>query len=407
MLKNKTKIIVVFLALILLFSTFSVFADNETSDNEPTAISTDTSADEIEDSVENIVSDEHNHDHDDSYKNSDVYLTGDNITIDYIVDGNLFILADTVTINSQIGGDAFILAKNVIIDEEGYVFSNLFTIAESVEIKGVVYDAFALAENFTIESGYVYRDLKVACDTLNINGPVGRNAFVDCSTMNFNTDENTNGIIYGNLSYSSDSEISIPENVVNGTVDYTAPKVSPEKSIRSIIVDYILDLGEFLAFVLIIWLVCLVLAPKFLANTNNYVGKKTLNILGYGLLSLIAIPIACIILILLQLTSGFSFFLLALYILAIIVSKSLFTITANNYVCSKLKINKNTGIFGMLIVSGIVIWAITQIPYIGGLVSFIISVLGLGILVASILPKKAEKDEVVMENEDSKKIDKE
>ena len=148
MLKNKTKIIVVFLALILLFSRFSVFADNETSDNEPTAISTDTSADEVEDSVENITSNAQAQE--DSYKNSDVYLSGDNITIDYIVDGNLFVLADTVTINSQIGGDAFILAKNVIIEEEGYVFSNLFTIAESVEIKGVVYDVFALSENFTI-----------------------------------------------------------------------------------------------------------------------------------------------------------------------------------------------------------------------------------------------------------------
>lgn len=407
MLKNKTKIIAVFLALILLFSTTCVFADNETSDNEPTAISTDISTDEIEDSVENMTTDAQAQE--DSFKSSDAYLAGDNISIDYVVDGNLFVCADTVTIDSQIGGDAFIMAKNLVINENGYVYSNLFVIAESVELKGVVCDAFALSQNFNISGGYVYRDLKVACNTLNVNGPVGRNAYVSCSTMNFNTDEKTNGIIYGNLDYSANSEISIPENTVKGTVNYNAPKVSPEKSIRSIIADYILDLGGFLAFVLIIWLVCLVLAPKFLANTNKYVGKKTLGILGYGLLALIAVPIACIILILLQLTSGFSLFLLALYVLAIIVSKSLFTITANNYVCSKLKINKNTGIFGMLIVSGIVIWAITQIPYVGGLVSFVISVLGLGILVASILPKKSEKDskkdEVISENKDDKKID--
>ena len=97
MLKNKTKIIAVFLALILLFSTTCVFADNETSADEPTVISTDTSTDEIEESVENIVSDEHNHDHYDenSFKKSDVYLAGDNITIDYVVDGNLFICANT------------------------------------------------------------------------------------------------------------------------------------------------------------------------------------------------------------------------------------------------------------------------------------------------------------------------
>lgn len=405
MLKNKTKIIAVFLALILLFSTASVLADNETSDTGIMAISADTPTDEIEDSVENMTSNVQAQE--DSYKKSDVYLTGDNITIDYIIDGNLFVCANTVTINSQIGGDAFILAKNVIINEEGYVFSNLFTIAESVEIKGVVYDAFSLSKNFTLSGGYVYRDLKLSCDTLNVNGAVGRNAFVDCATINFNTDQNNNGIIYGDLNYTSNSEISIPENVVSGSVNYTNTKILENKSVASIIADYILDLGEFLVFVLIIWLICLVLAPKFLANTNKYLGKKTLRILGYGLLSLIVIPISCIILILLQLTSVFSLFLLALYILAIVISKSLFTITANNYVCSKLKINKNSGIFGMLIVSGIVIWVITQIPYIGALISFVITVLGLGILVASMLPKKSKEDskenEIVIENENTKK----
>lgn len=405
MLKNTTKFIAIFLVLILLFSTNFVFADNENSNDETMEISANTETNEIEDSIEDTTANTELQE--DTYKKSDVYLSGDNISINYIVDGNLFIFADTVTINSQIGGDAFIFAKNVIIDEEGYVFSNLFTIAESVEIKGVVYDVYALAQNLTISKGYIYRDLKAACDTLNINGVIGRNAFVNCSSINFNTDENTNGIIYGNLNYIANSEFSIPENVVNGTVNYTPSSISSGKSIQSIIADYILDLGEFLAFVLIIWLLCLVLVPKFLANTNKYVGKKTLNILGYGLLSLILVPIACIILILLQLTSGFSMFLLALYILAIIVSKSLFTITANNYVCSKLKITKNLGVFGMLIVSGIIICVLTQIPYIGGLISFIITVLGLGILVDSMLPKKSKKNQVVTENKDAKEIDKE
>lgn len=402
MLRSKTKFIAIFLILILLFSTTFVFADNETTDEGIMPISENT--DEIENSVQNQVATAQSQE--DSYKKSDVYLAGDNITIDYIVDGNLFVCADTVTINSQIGGDAFIFAKNVIINEEGYVFSNLFTIAESVEIKGVVYDAFALSKNFTLSGGYVYRDLKVACNTLNINGIVGRNAFVDCATINFNTVQNNSGIIYGDLNYTSNSEISIPENVVSGSVNYSNTKTLENKSVGSIIADYILDLGEFLVFVLIIWLICLVLAPKFLTNTNKYVGKKTLRILGYGLLSLIVVPIACIVLILLQLTSVFSLFLLALYILAIVISKSLFTITANNYVCSKLKINKNSGIFGMLIVSGIIIWVISQLPYIGGLVSFIITILGLGILITSILPKKYSKNEVKDEVVETSKEDK-
>ena len=171
--------------------------------------------------------------------------------------------------------------------------------------------------------------------------------------------------------------------------------MSSEPSVQAIIANYLLSLGGFLVFVIIVWLACLLLVPKFLDNTNNYVGKKTLSVLGIGLLSLIVVPIVCILLVFLQLTFGISLFLLAIYILALIISKSLFTIAANNYVCSKLKINKKLGIFEMLIVSGIVVWILTQIPYIGGVISFITTILGLGILVISLFPKKSKKDEVV------------
>lgn len=398
MLKNKTKIIAIFLTLILLFSATCVFAENETNSeviNEGIMpISSDTNTNEIENSVENPTNNsgiDNSGLQGDNYKKNDVYLTDENVTIDYIVDGNLFVCADTVTINSQIGGDAFILAKKIIINKEGYVFSNLFAISDSIEIKGVVYDVFALAKNLTISNGYIYRDVKASCETLNINGTIGRNAFINCPNINFNTEEGSKGVIYGDLNYSSNSEISIPENVVTGKVIYTPiQETENEITIQSIL----FDLGSFIAFVLIIWLICLILAPKFLNNTNSYVGKKSIAILGFGLLALISIPIACIILILLQLTIGFSFVLLAIYILALVISKSLFTIIANNYICSKLNINKNLGILGMLIISSIVVWAISQIPYVGGFISFIIIVLGLGILVYSIFPKKIDNTEV-------------
>lgn len=390
MLKNKTKIIAFLLVLILAITSSFVYADNETSSENDIALISDTSETKpVETNVENTVST--NETSKDSYKNSDVYLMGDNVTIDYVVDGNLFVMADTVTINSKIGGDAFIMAKTINVGDQAYIFSNLFAMANSIDIKGVVYDVYALSQNFTVSNGYIYRDAKLCCNTININGVIGRNAFVSCSNINFNTDENDKGIIYGDLTYSTPSELSFDKNIVNGNVTYKAPKVSPEKSVRKIVASYISDLGAFLAFVIIIWLVCLWLAPKFLNDTNKFVGKKTLNVLGTGLLTLIALPIACIILLLLQLTAGISLLTVAIYILALIVAKSIFTIVANNYLCSKLNINKNTGIFGMLIVSGVIVWVISELPYVGGIVSFIISVLGLGVLVSAILPKKAKK----------------
>lgn len=404
MLKNKTKIIAFLLVLILAITSSFVYADNETTlEDDIIPISDNLESSPVENNAENPIST--NEPTEDTYKSHDVYLTGDNVTVDYIVDGNLFVIANTVTINSKIGGDAFIMANNINVSEQAYIFNNLFAMANSIDIKGVVYDIYALAQNFTVSNGYIYRDAKLCCNTININGAIGRNAFVSCSNINFNTDGNDKGIIYGNLTYSAPSELSFDKNIVNGNVTYKAPKVSPEKSVREIVASYILDLGAFLAFVIIIWLVCLWVAPKFLNDTNKFVGKKTLNVLGTGLFTLIAVPIACIILLLLQLTAGISLLTVAIYILALIVAKSIFTIVANNYLCSKLNINKNTGIFGMLIVSGVIVWVISELPYVGGIVSFIISVLGLGVLVSAILPKKAKKASDTNEVKETTKTD--
>ena len=47
----------------------------------------------------------------------------------------------------------------------------------------------------------------------------------------------------------------------------------------------------------------------------------------------------------------------------------------------------------MLILSGLIIWLLTQIPYVGIVISLIITILGLGILICSVLPtNKTLKD---------------
>lgn len=384
MFKKQTKILAIFFIIVLLFSTF-VLADNEINNDGIMPIleeGNDTGAY----AENNITTSQQSND---SYKKSDVYLFEKNVTIDYIVDGNLFVCADTVTINSQIGGDAFIMAKTLIVDKEAYIFNNLFVTADSIEIKGIVYDVYAISRITTISGGKIYRDIKLATDTFNVNGAVGRNAFVTASNINFNTDGNSNGSIRGNLDYSTESEISIPENAVNGEIKYTPITIDEPESFASIVSNYILDLGAFMAFVLIIWLICLWLAPKFLQNSSNYISKKLLPVIGLGLLFLVAIPIVFIILLLLQLTARVALLLLALYILSLAIAKTIFTISFNNYICTKLNINKNIAKFGILILTTIVIWGLLQIPYnIGSVISIIINVIGLGIFVYSLISKK-------------------
>lgn len=404
MLKKKTSIIILLIVLILALTLPVVRAENETADNnsenqDVTALTLPDSSMDTENSesevtiLENETSDSENTEAD--FKEGDVYLAGDDITIDYIVDGNLFIFADSVTINSQIGGDAFIFAKSVTIGEQGYIFSNLFTVAENIDIKGVTYDLYSVSKNINI-SGYIYRDIKVVANTLNILGTVGRNAFVECSDIQFGNQEadssegqntiTSNGSISGDLNYTSKNELNIPDDKVGGNINFTQKVVESSNTIN----NKIFDLGSFIATVILIWLVLLWIAPKFVKSCNQILTNKPLPVIGLGILTPIAFIFAFIILLLLNITVAFSFLSLAVFCILLLVSSSIFVIAINNMLCTKLKINKNVGIFGMLIVSAIVLWLIKLIPILGTLVSFIVSILGLGIIVSNLILKNSE-----------------
>lgn len=390
MLKNKLKIIALLTVIILSLMIPIVRAENETGDQ--TTVTENQVMPINEESAENLIQPRAE---DNNFKKGDVYLIGDDITIDYIVDGNLFVIAETVTINSQIGGDAFICAGTVNVGEQGYIFSNLFACAENINISGVVYDVYAMANDVTI-NGYIYRDIRVGTNSLNLNGTVGRNAFVDANEINFAqlTEEeiilSSQGIINGDLNYSSSKEVSIPEGAVAGTTNFTEKSVTENSTS---IQDYLLELGIFVTTVAIIWLICLWLAPKFLNNTNKLLTEKWLPVVGFGLLTPVVITIAFIILLILGITTKIALLSLGILFLLIAISSSISVIGINNIICNKFKIEKTIAKFGILVASSIVIWLLTLIPYVGGLISFVLTILGLGIIIISIIPAKTKKKE--------------
>lgn len=395
--KNKMKTITLILVMILSLTMPLVsLAHNETTENSNDVMlineTENTSENESEVITENSTTIS-----EDNFKKGDVYLAGDDITIDYIVDGNLFVIANNVTINSQIGGDAFICANSITIGEQGYIFSNLFSISNNLEINGVIYDIYSICQNATV-NGYVYRDLRVASNTVNIFGVVGRNAFIDCANINFTQNEDQNaegettissqGMITGNLNYSSKQEATIPEGVVTGDINFQQETVSNNNSIP----NYIMSLGSFIATVIIIWLLCLWIAPKFLENTSKFLTtKKILPAIGFGILAPFVVAILSVILIILGLTSTIGLLLLTMLFVFMIISTSIFVIATNNVICNKLKITKKIGTFGMLILSAIVLWLVGLIPYAGSIIGLLIAIIGLGIIVSSLVFKQNQK----------------
>lgn len=391
MLKNKTKLIVILaLILVLLCSHFSLAADSDESDIMPISIDT-TDADTSSDTTNTITSTTTAQE---NIKEGDEYLVGQDITVDYTIDGNLYVFGNTVTINSQIVGDVFVFANQVVVEKDGYIYSNLFACAQSVTVKGVVYDAYVCTDNFTITGGYIYRDLRIAANTVNISGVVGRNAYVGCNTLtfeNYNADgtskdvASSKGIINGNLEYSA-IEAYVPGDCVTGETNFTPIEINDDVSIE----NYVSSLASFLCLVIFIWLVLLWLSPKFLGNTNDLLKTKKSSIALYGILGLILIPIASVLLMFSGIAANVGLLLLALYIILLCVSKTFFTIAINKLVCTKLKIEKTAANFGMLLVSSIVVWAVGLIPYVGSILSFIMIWIGLGVVLTYVIPSHSK-----------------
>ena len=416
MLKNKLKLLILFFMIFtLLFSSIVFATDSGDSANSTVSestvmpISTDSgdtideqsSASDATSSSDRDVIDSTQVENTDSASSTedsiyygDQYLFDQNISVNTNIDGNLFAMGSTVTINSQIAGDAFIFANNVVIETDTAIFGNLVVCANTIDFKGSAYDIYAIGDTLTINQGFTYRDVRAMCTNFNVYGTISRNAFVDCSNINF-VNGDVQGMIMGNLEYSAPSEANISEDFVNGTVKFT------EKSVTSpSIGSYLLSLGTFLVLVIIVWLVLLWIAPKFKESTENLVKNKKWSILLIGFLSLIVIPIVTIILLLINITTSVALLLLLVYFVLIAISESVFIITVNNFIANKFKINKNIGIFGMLIVTAIVFWALYLIPFnIGSILTFVSVILGLGLIVT---PLFYRKNEAITDSKNSK-----
>lgn len=389
MLKGKCKILFLLVTIITLISTLS-FATEETyvgedSENGIMLISEDEYVDqdvgEIEDDAE--------------WVNSDLYLIQEKVELDEVVDGNVFILANEVTISGEIAGDVFVCANTITIDG-AYIYSGLFAIANEVVIDGIVCDVYAIVENFTVnENGCIYRDLRLTTDTFNLSGKIRRDAYI--SATNYNISEENGPLIGGNFNYSGKTKLDIPEDIVLGEIKYTEEFVA-EESVMDKVYDYIFNGINVLIYVLVVVLLAIWLAPKFVERVSKMDTRKAFISLGIGI---IAPMVAIIVLFMLLVSTVASMLSVAgiLIFIAICMSGTAFASIYFGSIFAKLVKWEGKGKFVIsCLIVALIIWAISQIPYIGGIFSFLIALFGIGTLIFNIVYRKEEpKTEIVEE----------
>jgi len=317
---------------------------------------------------------------------SDLFLCEENIVIEGIVDGNVFAIGNSVTVNAEIGGDLFVMAENFNLDG-GYIYSSIFGLANTMNINGIAYDIYAACDNFTLEEdGYVYRDLKLTSQNVTINGKVRRDAYISCANMTFS--ELANTYIYGNLEYSSNTEIAIPENAVTGNITYN---ISGEKeqstSVLSYVISILVSLGLLLLNTFVITLLAIWLTPNFVKKVSNMGIRNALIALPIGLVALIAIPVISILVIFSIIGMSLSFALLGIYFLLIAFSLAFASMVVAGIITKKFKLEGKVKFVLITLASTIVLWILSLIPFIGGIIGFLTLILGLGTVIFNLFRK--------------------
>lgn len=322
-----------------------------------------------------------------SLMNTDLFIAQDNSVVENVVNGNAFVSGQTATIKGQILGDLFVIANEVIIEETADISGNIFVFASSVNFKGKASDIYAFSQYFTSDSkSSIERDLKLFASQATLKGTIQKDAYIAADKISLK-DNNSQGTIYGDLHYTSETETAIPDNAVMGEVKYTKLQ-QKEESMAQIILNYITKFINVIVYAAFVILLVTFFAPKFADKVSYCMTKRPLPVAGIGVLAFVLVPVLCIFALITGFLAYASIAIFTLYCLMLSITISILGMAIGNYFVGKMG-NKTKGKFILLsLACTAVIWLLQVIPFIGGWISIFTLVFGFGLLLCALFTKK-------------------
>lgn len=392
MLKKKTKFILILLASFLIVSTVSFATDegimpiSETAEEktiEPRDNETPNETNETQTAEQSEI------------HNGDLYLFDNDIVMDQLVDGNVFIFGNNVKVTGKVNGSLYVCANNLTFDKDSYILQSIYACANTIKFDGIAYyDLYASCRQLDMSAdSFVQRDLRVVADTLNFSSGVGRNAFVYVNTFNFMKE--SDAIVYGDLTYTASRELELSQELVQGNISYKPDMENEQNSVSEVILDKAIELCSSLLYVAIVFVLAILLAPKFMEKASTYITPATsAKSFGIGILATIMAVVISLVLLFSVIGIPVSFAIIALLVLLLSIATAVTSICITYRLKEKFAYSKDCLTYLTLAGVVIVIWVLKLIPYVGWVISFVVKMIGLGIIIYYLLTKsKSNKEE--------------
>lgn len=385
-----SKFLLVLILIIMTISSYSVCLATEAV----TTSETETVQEETSESTQEEI------------HSGDLYIFDTDVLMDKLVDGNVFIFGTNVEVTGQVNGNLFVVANNVKFDES-YVRYSIFACANSVYYNGACNDLYVATTDLEMTyDSYVVRDLKALSSNTLLKAAIGRDVDLISNTVNFG-EEGSLPIVYGNLRYSANNEVEIPEEVIsdNGEITYTKLNNLSSNSIADILLTFL----TFIVTVIVLSVIITKFAPNFIQklSAKKLSALRLLKAFGIGILTIISFAILFVILLFTKVGTDLALILLTLFVFACLISIPALVITITNIFKQALKIEKITMSYLILVLVCIVIQDLALIPVAGEILIFIISVTALGLLVDTYLPQKELTPEEIAAKAEAKRLAKE
>lgn len=319
---------------------------------------------------------------------------GNNIVIDYNINGSSLIGGNDVIIQSSVEGATLIGANNLTYNASS---EYALIIANNISFTGSAKDAFMFANTININANSkITRDIIINANTVNIEGDFARNVTINANTIKINNAQfggkvkltaknikiDDNVMISSELTYNEEAITDISQIANLGIIT----TFKSELGIEPTIIEKIYSNATILISLLIVFTALFYIIPILF----NKIGKDTKDIIkhmGYGLIALIILPIISLILCLTIFGMPLGLIILITYIILLLISIIPTGYIVGNIIWNKFikakKIKYLEGIMGITI-----IYLLCQIPYIGGIIAFLTILLGMGSVITLILNKR-------------------
>lgn len=314
--------------------------------------------------------------------NGDVYLIAGQVVVDGVINGDLICCAGSVDISGKVANNARVLAGQVLLS--GEIGRNITAIGGNVQLL----KQSSIGKNVVITAGNadlaasIGSEATVVASHLRISSSIAKDLHAVVGLMRLTSQTR----IGGDVDYRSNSDAWIDQGAtVVGTItqhpSFVRNLVKGTWVQKILVGSKLLTLSMNFLYSLVIAYLLLRLFPRNLQSALISLREQPWRSLSTGLITLIVLPLCCLLLLMTVLGVPFALTLIALNIIGFYTAKVYFIFWGSDWISSKIKWKiRRLAAFSVVLLAYLVI---SFIPVLGKTLSLAAMIFGLGAAVTA------------------------